>query len=60
VEKRFLFFTHEEKSKAYNNFLMYASLSLSLSLWRKGGEEENDPKLLVIIAARLEKSFVGK
>jgi hypothetical protein len=36
------------------------SLSLSLSLWRKGGEEENDPKLLVIIAARLEKSFVGK
>jgi hypothetical protein len=33
---------------------------LSLSLWRKGGEEENDPKLLVIIAARLEKSFVGK
>jgi hypothetical protein len=35
-------------------------LSLSLSLWRKGGEEENDPKLLVIIAARLEKSFVGK
>jgi hypothetical protein len=37
---------------------MYASLSLSL--WRKGGEEENDPKLLVIIAARLEKSFVRK
>ncbi len=35
-------------------------LSLSLSLWRKGGEEENDPKQLVIIAARLEKSFVGK
>jgi len=64
--KEILFFTHEEKSKAYNNFLMNASLSLSLhlslslSLWRKGGEEENDLKLLVIIAARLEKSFVRK
>jgi len=36
------------------------SLCLSLSLWRKGGEEENDPKLVVIIAARLEKCFVRK